>query len=305
MWKGGNLLSARRTDLALEAHDFLTSGGNSSLPGVKTKTRRTKECTVTSVDVENENAERALGKPRGRYVTLDLALLRRHEEGALQCVSELIAQELGALLTRCGGGKSVLVAGLGNAAMTPDAIGPAAAEHVLVTRHLKSEAAFADFSSVSVLLPGVLGKTGVETAELVRGAVETVRPDAVLAIDALASARLARVCSTVQLADTGIVPGSGVGNHRNALNEETLGVPVIAVGVPTVVDAATLSIDVLEEAGITDFDVSALRSCAPGVMVTPRDIDAQIAELARIIGCGINLALHPQLDFDTLCALMG
>ncbi len=296
-------MQTRRTDLALEAHDFLTAGGNSSLPGVKTETRRTKECTVTSVDVEDENAERALGKPRGRYVTLDLAPLCRHEEGALPRVSKLLAQELGALLARCGGGKSVLVAGLGNAAMTPDAIGPAAAEHVLVTRHLKNEAAFAAFSSVSVLLPGVLGKTGVETAELVRGAVETVRPDAVIAIDALASARLARVCSTVQLADTGIVPGSGVGNHRNALNKETLGVPVIAVGVPTVVDAATLSIDVLEEAGVTDFDVSALRSCAPGVMVTPRDIDAQIVELARIIGCGINLALQPQLDFETLCAL--
>lgn len=304
MWKGGGTLRKRRTDLALEAHDFLAFGGNFSLSGVKIKKENAGGCTVTAVDIACEEAGRALGKPCGRYVTLDLPS-RAQDSAVFRGVVQLLAQELQKLLARCGGGKNVLVAGLGNAAMTPDAIGPAAAEQVLVTRHLKSEAAFAAFSSVSVLTPGVLGKTGVETAELVRGAVETVHPDCVIAVDALASARLARVCSTVQLADTGIVPGSGVGNHRNALNEETLGVPVIAIGVPTVVDAATLSIDVLEEAGVTDFDVSALRSCAPGVMVTPRDIDAQIVELARIIGCGINLALHPQLDFETLSALVG
>lgn len=295
----------RRTDLALEAHDFFAGGGNFPLPGVKIKTVRSRGGTVTSVDVESEEAGHLLGKARGRYVTLELPEHTQHEAEVFRRAAELLARELRRLLRRCDGGKNVLVVGLGNTAMTPDAIGPAAAEQVLVTRHLKDEAAFADFSRVSVLLPGVLGKTGVETAELVRGAARTVRPDAVLAIDALASARLSRVCSTVQLADTGIVPGSGVGNHRNALNEETLGVPVIAVGVPTVVDAATLSIDVLEEAGVTDFDASMLKSCAPGVMVTPRDIDAQIERIARLLGCGINLALQPQLDFEALTALVG
>lgn len=295
----------RRTDLALEAHDFFAGEGNFPLSGVKIKKARSRGGTVTSVDVESEEAGRLLGKVRGRYVTLELPEHTQHEAEVFRRAAELLARELRRLLRRCGGGKNVLVVGLGNTAMTPDAIGPAAAEQVLVTRHLKGEAAFADFSSVSVLLPGVLGKTGVETAELVRGAARTVLPDAVLAIDALASARLSRVCSTVQLADTGIVPGSGVGNHRNALNEETLGVPVIAVGVPTVVDAATLSIDVLEEAGVTDFDASMLKSCAPGVMVTPRDIDAQIECIARLLGCGINLALQPQLDFEALAALVG
>ncbi len=294
---------SRRTDLALEAHDLHCAAAQKAPLGTKTETKETLGYCVTSVTVDSDEAQHALGKPKGLYVTLDLARYWQRGEGAFRRAVLLLAAELKQLIAGCAEGKRALIVGLGNAAMTPDAIGPFAAQHVLVTRHLKNEAAFSVFSSVSVLQPGVLGKTGVETAELVRGAVETVQPDVLIAIDALASARLARVCTTVQLSDTGIVPGSGVGNHRNALNIETLGVPVIAVGVPTVVDALTLSMDVLEEAGIKDFDMTALRSCTPGVMVTPRDIDAQVAELARIIGFGVNLALHPNLDFDLLCEL--
>ena len=187
--------------------------------------------------------------------------------------------------------------------MTPDAIGPRSAEHVLVTRHLRQNGAFSAFCSVSVLTPGVLGRTGIEAMETLRGTVRAVQPDAVIAIDALASRSLMRLCSTVQLSDTGIVPGSGVGNHRCPLSRDTLGVPVYAIGVPTVVDAATLTLDVLEEAGKSDVDPAALRGHET-VMVTTRDIDAQIRELSRVIGYGIDLALQP-LDFSELCALMG
>ena len=187
--------------------------------------------------------------------------------------------------------------------MTPDAIGPKSAEHVLVTRHLRQEDGFSSLCPVSVLTPGVLGQTGIEVMETLRGAVRAVQPDAVIAIDALASRSLARLCTSVQLSDTGIVPGSGVGNHRCPLSRDTLGVPVYAIGVPTVVDAATLTLDVLEEAGKSDVDPAALRGHET-VMVTTRDIDAQIRELARIVGYGIDLALQP-LSFSELCTLLG
>ena len=222
-------------------------------------------------------------------------------DDVLERASRAVGAELRALLGE--NVKSVLVAGLGNANMTPDAIGPRSAEHVLVTRHLRQNGAFSAFCSVSVLTPGVLGRTGIEAMETLRGTVRAVQPDAVIAIDALASRSLMRLCSTVQLSDTGIVPGSGVGNHRCPLSRDTLGVPVYAIGVPTVVDAATLTLDVLEEAGKSDVDPAALRGHET-VMVTTRDIDAQIRELSRVIGYGIDLALQP-LDFSELCALMG
>ena len=292
----------RRTDLAVEARDFFPLDEKNEKGSLISKEEILLGYSVASVEIRHEAASKRLGKPCGLYLTLDLA-----SDGAapsLRRGAQALSTLLSRLLHRSGEIKSVLVVGLGNAAMTPDALGPAAAEQVLVTRHLKSEEAFAAFSSVSVLQPGVLGKTGLEAAQTVRGAVDAVRPDVVLAIDALAAARMARVCTTVQLSDAGIVPGSGVGNHRNALNEETLGVPVIAIGVPTVVDARTLSLDVLEEAGIRDFDPALLQSCGADITVTPRDIDAKVAALARIIGYGINLALQPQLDFDALSELL-
>ena len=165
------------------------------------------------------------------------------------------------------------------------------------TRHLVEQVPehFGSFRPVAALAAGVLGTTGVESGELVRAVVEKIRPACVVVVDALASRSLSRVCTTVQLADTGIVPGSGVGNARFALNQETLGVPVIAVGVPTVVDAATLASDVLAQAGRDDLDPEALRGAGDGLLVTPRDIDARVADLAKVIGYGINLALQPGL----------
>ena len=201
--------------------------------------------------------------------------------------------------------RSMLVIGLGNAAMTPDAVGPLAVDSVLVTRHLISAMPkhFAGFRPVAVFRTGVLGTTGVESAEAVRGLVAEIQPALVIAIDALASRRVGRVCTTVQLSDTGIIPGSGVGNHRAALNQETLGVPVFAVGIPTVVDAATLAADLLEESGITEFDEKRLHGRKQPLMVTPRDIDQQVRDLAKVVGYGINWALQ-DLEIDEMNALL-
>ncbi|MBR3561853.1 MAG: GPR endopeptidase [Oscillospiraceae bacterium] len=285
----------RRTDLALEAHELWADHS-----GVTARERDAFGYGVSVVEVDTPAAARSLGKPMGAYVTLDLRPYWQHAEDALERAATAVGAELRALLPEV---KTALVVGLGNNAMTPDAIGPQVAEHVLVTRHLMRDDAFAALTAVSVLVPGVLGRTGMEAAETIRGAVRTVRPDALIAVDALASRSLDRVCTTVQLTDTGIVPGSGVGNRRRALNRATLGIPVIAVGVPTVVDVATLALDILEEAGAADLDPAALRG-HDGVMVTPRDIDAQIRELSRVVGYGIDLALQP-LSYAELCALMG
>ena len=195
--------------------------------------------------------------------------------------------------------------GLGNPAMTPDAVGPLAADSVLITRHLISAMPkhFSGFRPVAVFRSGVLGTTGVESAEAVRGLVAEVQPALVIAVDALASRRCERVCTTVQLSDTGIVPGSGVGNHRSALNQETLGVPVYAVGIPTVVDAATLAADLLEESGLTEVNPERLRQGQQTLMVTPRDIDQQVRDLSKVVGYGINWALQ-DLEIEEINALL-
>ena len=297
-------MAQRRTDLALEAHELWHGAArDGDLSGVETAEHDVRGYTATVVEVRSAAAARALGKPAGTYVTLDLRPYWEHAEDAFERAAEAVGAELRALI---GGSElsTALVVGLGNAAMTPDAVGPQTAEHVLVTRHLMRDAAFSSLTAVSVLTPGVLGRTGMEAAETVRGAVRTVRPDVLIVVDALASRSLSRVCTTVQLSDTGLVPGSGVGNRRRALNRASLGIPVIAVGVPTVVDAATLALDILEEAGARQLEPASLRAHGAGVMVTPRDIDAQIRELSRVVGYGIDLALQP-LHYAELCALMG
>lgn len=293
---------SRRTDLAEEAHALLQNGDAHALRGIHTQRTTHAGFPVAVLSVRSEAAARALGKPRGRYVTLDLSPCA-DLGAALPRASRAVGQALRALIGREV--RSALVVGLGNAAMTADAIGPACAEHILVTRHLRALPDFSALAAVSVLTPGVLGRTGIEAQALVRGAVEETEPELVIAVDALAARSLSRLCSSVQLSDTGIIPGSGVGNHRAALTRETLGVPVYAVGVPTVVDAATLTLDVLEEAGCRDAlsDPAALRG-HEGVLVTPRDIDADVRVLARLLGYGIDLALQP-LPFRALSALLG
>ena len=291
----------RRTDLAVEAKALWEESAReyTRLQGVRAQEGRREGFEVTTVEILDRQGEEALGKPVGSYVTVELTGLRRREEDAFGRAARALAAELARLLP-LKEGESALVVGLGNRAITPDAVGPKAADHTMVTRHLVERVPehFGHFRPVSALAAGVLGTTGMESGELVAAVVDQLHPACVIAVDALASRSLSRVCRTVQIADTGIIPGSGVGNARAALNRETLGVPVIAVGVPTVVDAATLAADVLAEAGQGALDPAALADAGEGVIVTPRDIDADVADLAKVIGYGINLALQPGLRVE-------
>ena len=287
----------RRTDLAVEAKSMWEEGARGgALEGVETRETEREGFPVTRVDILDRQGAQSLGKPEGSYVTVELSGLERREEDAFGRAARAVGAELSALL-KLRPGESVLVVGLGNRAITPDAVGPLAVEHTMVTRHLVQRVPehFGSFRPVSALAAGVLGTTGVESGELAAAMAGAVRPARVVAVDALASRSLSRLCRTIQIADTGIVPGSGVGNARAALNEETLGVPVIAVGVPTVVDAATLCADVLSEAGRPGLDPGALGDGGKGVIVTPREIDRQVADMAKVIGYGINLALQEGL----------
>ena len=291
----------RRTDLALEAKELWTESAEkeTKLEGVRARDSLREGYQVTTVDILDEQGASSLGKPVGSYVTVQLDALARREEDAFGRAARAIAAELNGLL-KLPEEATCLVVGLGNRAITPDAIGPGVADHTMVTRHLVEQAPehFGSFRPVAALAAGVLGTTGVESGELVKAVAEKIRPGYIIAVDALASRSMDRVCTTVQLANTGIVPGSGVGNHRAALNRETLGVPVIAVGVPTVVDAGTLAADILAEAGQEGLDPEALAGAGEGLMVTPRDIDQRVADLVKVIGYGINLALHPGLTVE-------
>lgn len=295
----------KRTDLALEAQELWQEGAEKTakLAGVKAGKTRREGYPVTRVEILDGEGAKTLGKPVGAYLTLDLTSFWQRKEDYFQRAVRALGAELKAMLPGDG---AALVIGLGNRAMTPDAVGPLTLESVLITRHLRAAMPkqFGGFRPVSAFSVGVLGTTGVESAEAVRGLVKEVEPDFVIAVDALASRRTGRVCATVQLSDSGIIPGSGVGNHRAALNEETLGVPVFAVGVPTVVDAATLAADLLEESGVTEFDEKRLRSRKQPMTVTPRDIDAQVRELARVLGYGVNWALQ-ELEIEDMAALLG
>ena len=294
----------KRTDLALEARELWQESAEKTtrLSGVKATKQRSEGYPVTRVDILDERGEKALGKPRGTYRTIDLTAFWQRKSDFFERAVRAVRGQLKAL--RPGKGP-VMVIGLGNGAMTPDAVGPLAADNVLVTRHLIAAMPrhFSGFRPVAVFRTGVLGTTGVESAEAVRGLVAQVEPSLVIAVDALASRRVGRVCTTVQLSDTGIIPGCGVGNHRSALNQETLGVPVFAIGVPTVVDSATLAADLLEESGIRDYDGEALQKSRQNLMVTPRDIDQQVRDLSKVVGYGINWALQ-DLEIEAINALL-
>ena len=284
---------AFRTDLAVEAIENHKTAA--ALPHVRQSDRTLEGFAVHEVRILSEDAAREIGKPQGRYLTLELDALIRREEDAFPRACKALSTLLRELLPHPNDGP-VLIAGLGNRMITPDAIGPQTADHVIATRHLvaQSPAIFADWRPVSALAPGVLGQTGVETGEVICGVLDRVRPAAVIAVDALAAGRLSRLLRTVQLADTGITPGAGVGNARAALNKETLGVPVIAVGVPTVVDGATLAHEISSQLGQPDCE--ALDDLFQPVMITTRDIDREVADISRMIGYAVNMALHPHLS---------
>ena len=297
---------SRRTDLAAEARTIWSEdSGAGDLPGVTEEERELMGFSVTTVRVRSDRAAEELCKPKGEYVTLELGRFLRREDGAFPDGAKAIGRLLREMIGRRRA-REVLVVGLGNPAITPDAVGHLTVGSTIVTRHLRQmmPEQFRSLASVAAVEPGVLGTTGVESAQVVRSIVGEVRPELVIAVDALASRSMDRVCRTVQIADTGIVPGSGVGGGREPLNRESLGIPVIAMGVPTVVDAATLALDMAAEAGVK------LRpedlSCRDGSMiVTPRDIDFTVRDISRLIGYGINCALHPELSVADMDMMLG
>lgn len=267
---------------------------------VEQRERKLEGFSVREVTITNEQAAQQIGKPCGHYLTLELDALIRREEDAFPRACRALRSLLHSLLPKNADDEPILIIGLGNRSITPDAIGPQAVDHVIATRHLVEQVpdVFADWRPVSALAPGVLGQTGVETGEIVAGVLERIRPSAVLAIDALAAGRLSRLLRTVQLADTGITPGAGVGNARSALNQETLGVPVIAIGVPTVVDGATLAQEIQQQ--MHGANCEALIDLSRPVMITTRDIDREVTDISRVIGYAINMALHPHLTVEDI-----
>lgn len=282
-----------RTDLALEGVEQLRQGGDiSRLDGVCAAEYTRQGYGVTDVRVATKQAAEAVGKPEGRYVTIDLRPYFRREEGFFARAVGCLASELRTLLPGVGEDWPVLVAGLGNRGMTVDAVGPLALESLLVTRHMVRSLPrqFRGFTPVSALAPGVLAATGMEALELLRGAVQATGCAAVIAVDALAARSRERLCATVQLGDTGLIPGSGVGNHRKAIDKTTLGVPVVAVGVPTVIAAHLLGDGQPED---------------DPLFLTPRDIDGKVRELGRVIGYGVTLALQEGLSVEDVTGLLG
>ena len=279
-----------RTDLAMEAHACWkeSAGETSELKGVIARDETLRGFPLTRVEIVDNEGAAALQKPQGTYLTLDVSRCQGPE--GLQEAAGAVAELLEPLLPEEG---PALVAGLGNPAMTPDALGPRCMDHLLITRHLKN--VLPQLRETAALSGGVLGTTGLEAAEWVRGVAEHMKPAAVIVVDALAARSLDRLCQSVQLSDTGLVPGSGVGNHRMALNRETLGVPVISVGVPTVVSLETIIHDLTDDCG---------NPPQKGFFLTPDAIDAKIKKLSKIIAYGINLALQPGLTVSDLDALL-
>lgn len=298
-----------RTDLAMEAFDAC---GEGSPPVVQVNHWDATDVRMTEIIIEDPDAARQLGKPCGTYLTMECGLLREQDPDARIAMSTLLGEELGRML-KTPDDSPVLVIGLGNRFITPDSLGPLTVDKTLVTRHMLG-AGFAPeyMRPVSAVAPGVLGVTGVETAEMVASLVERIRPRAVICIDSLAARASSRIGSTIQLADTGIQPGAGVGNRRSPLTKETLGVDVIAVGMPTVVYAATLARDAFASLSDRDSDDEALASLERDLLgqelgemiVTPREIDAIVKNAAAMIASGLNRALHPRLNDAEIAAMM-
>lgn len=306
-----------RTDLALERRDLYKKANNieDEVDGIETEEEKVDEdIKITRVKVLNENGENAIGKKVGNYITIDINNLKIAGEEQIQKASEALTKELKELLKKhIEEQEPLLVVGLGNLYVTPDALGPKVVQDIDVTRHILQympEALDKNTRPVSAISPGVLGTTGIETLEILKGIVDNIKPKLLIIIDALASRSIERISSTVQIADTGIIPGAGVGNTRKELSIETLGIPVVAIGIPTVVEAATIAADSLdlfiqkvqEQSKSNDF-LNQLQEedkyemikevLAPNdynFIVTPKEIDELIENMKDIVARGINFA---------------
>jgi len=326
--------SGVRTDLALEVHEknreIQKRAGQESTgsygEGVEVTEDGNDNIHVTRVKITSPKGEKSIGKPLGNYITLDIPRLKENDRDLYEDTCRAVAFELKRII-KLGEKDTVLVVGLGNWNITPDALGPKVSSYLMVTRHLHEylpEQVDDGVRPVCSIAPGVLGLTGIETSEIVKGVVEKVKPALVIAIDALASRKMNRINTTIQIADTGISPGSGVGNRRSELSEKTMGIPVIAIGVPTVVDAATMANDTIElvidslmaQPGASNDFYQMLKNLdekdkyslikevlepyGANLVVTPKEMDEVIERVSKVVANGINLALHKNIDFDDI-----
>lgn len=286
-----------RTDMALELRELHPE----QMEGVVSNTETEDGIEVTTIQITDQRGADAIGKPIGRYITIEAPSLSLRDNDTAKKVAQRLSRELIKLSDITKPNPMVLVVGLGNWNMTPDALGPKVIDRILVTRHIQKflpQHFDPRLGLVCAVAPGVLGVTGMETAEVIRGIVDKVQPDLVIAIDSLASRRSQRISASVQLADTGITPGGGVGNTRAGITKETLGVPVIAIGVPTVVYASTIVRDALmqtysDEQRAQD-ETAKLLAGAEDMVMTPKEIDTIIDDMAETLASGLNLALHRQ-----------
>lgn len=290
-----------RTDLALEAREM-----NAGLSGVTEEQATSGGVAISRITVQTEEAAKKLEKPCGRYITLNAPDIAERSAEVIEEAAHVMAVELMALLSFLNETDEVLVVGLGNRQVTPDSLGPRVIEKLYVTRHIRTHAAELapeGLRSVAAVAPGVLGVTGIETLEIVRGIAERTAPKAILCVDALASRRAQRIHTVIQMNDSGILPGAGVGNRQAGLNQKTLGIPVIAVGVPTVLYASTIVAETLHAMGAGNAEgmdeeqihaalCKQMESTYEDMIVTPKDVDQMIRDSAGILAEGINRALH-------------
>ena len=308
-------MTTYRTDLAMEAFDGIQED---VIPGVSVSHWQTQGVRMTLVEITDNEAANALGKARGSYLTLECPGFRQRSPEMRHALSALLAEELARLLPSSPQGAPLLVVGLGNRAITPDSLGPSVVDRTLVTRHMLSGPfAVSGLNSVCAIAPGVLGLTGIETMEIVDSVVKRVEPYAILCIDSLAARDARRIGSTLQLSDTGIQPGGGVGNHRRALTQESVGVPVIAIGMPTVIYAAALARDAFSwlsdqsgdeppsDESLQSMEKALLNAEIGEMIVTPREIDTLIDDAAQVIATGINRAVQSDLSEAEILEMMG
>jgi spore protease len=319
-----------RTDLTLEARELFQQQMNETVqqrgepPGVEVENAGDINIKITRVKITSPTGEASIGKPMGTYITLEVPGLKDNDQVLYENTCKALAKELISLV-KLGDKSTVLVVGLGNWNVTPDALGPKVVSSMMVTRHLLQyvpEQVDDGVRPVCAIAPGVLGITGIETGEIVKGIVDRIHPDFIIAIDALASRRMDRVSTTIQLADTGIAPGSGVGNKRMELSKNSMGVPVIAIGVPTVVDAATMANDTIDlvmdslikqaSQGSDFYNMmkgidrdekyqliqEVLNPYIGSLIVTPKEIDDIIERISKVIANGLNIALHQGITLD-------
>ncbi len=311
----------KRTDLAVEAREMYGKGEKQEIPGVAVDVSDNNGVKVTRVNIQQEVGARIMNKPIGNYITIEAEGLKRRDRDVYEEVSRALGEEMKRVAS-VDKESTTLVVGLGNWNVTPDSLGPKVISHLMVTRHVFEylpDQVDEGVSPVCAISPGVLGITGIETGEIIEGLVSRIKPDRVIAIDALASRKMERINATIQIADTGISPGSGVGNKRKELNRETLGVPVIAIGVPTVVDAATMASDTIDmvvdtmikqtEEGKEFYQVlkkmqgedryglirEVLSPNIGNLVVTPKEIDDMVRDMSKILANGLNIFLHPSI----------